>query len=1371
MIDQKNFSGILNTDDSVEVMPATHHKFALNGRFRGNGVNTRFENVEGTTLIPNGYLPEGSNECIGSFYDSLNQRIIWFNWNSEDKHGIYLYNKITNAVTPLFINYTNTSTDVLQFDLDDPIASVDIVYGSDDIGDFLCWIQRLVKPRILNIKDAIDNIYGSDWLSEYIDVAKEPPSIPIKCAYENDNTVTVNNLKRLSFIAKYRYVYKNNLKSVWSAWSNQPIPYNYTDTTTNADATKNCKIGMVVQTGGEDVVEIEVAVAQQEGNGWSDFFSVAVLNKADLSISDDDTYVWRFFNNESYVPVDVKESGLKYDWIPNNANSQTLLNGNVICYGGCTEGYNTVVPIASVTASTQLPTAVNDVSILSVTQGGKSGFSTGNVRFIVLGTIRKGDVFSAQILVGATTYTITYTAIYGDTPATVLAGLSTSATGQGFTEVSISANELVISRTGQILQKSNLAPAQQVITGLGIVVNASNNTITVAGAYALYSSLFIKGTLFYITASVSANTNLLNTVSVANSAGDLVITVTKAYTNETIVSSDITLIPSVNVSVPSYSPASKESLGIVYFDEKGKTNGVITKLGIDITSAFYDIPINLNTLLYKIPYFNLSISHRPPDWAKYYHIVRSNNLTKQNYLYWMSDRTYKDDKFAYISIESIQSYKKLNPTSIVSYSFSAGDRIRFCVLFNADSTPATTYGSERDYEIYEQVINPNINGVVRNGQFLKIVLPSTSGTFDFSNGVTKTFSFYFIELYTPAKSATPELSVYFEFSQRYMIGDAGLATRFHQGQLQNQTTDLVTPATFKLDTGDAYYRTREINVGDVLSYSLVAGGIEPNFILGQNLTSQLFPNPDYTIAESVAYQQLIGTGGNYNNPGWTFNNLTTAYTFLCKGIINVTANTATSGTIYFYARVADSSGVATDYTLGSKATATLGENFTLNPNVNVIMTANSKVFIYMSCTDSNFRGTLVYGNLNFSEPTKSFLVGCIDKNFSDFYDSEFNPNGRPETVHKNETETSFGTLVRWGLSYILNTNINQLNRFYPQNFDECDRSFGDIQRLAILNRQMIVFQERQVGRYGVYAKYIQSNDGNALTTTDEIITKNNINYIGNYGLGNQYCGLIKGRDVFYFKDPVRGYEVRLSQKGLDPISEQNKGRFFIQPKFIPYNKPFLRTNGSKAKILGAYNFEEEEAITVLQGGVYSGETIESYTFSFNEPRNGYCSFFEFNPEWIDSIEKSIVTWKNGQLYIHNNVTDYTKFYEVKKYPSIMLVFNDKIGIKKTFNSLAYQANQLWTASQLGDVYTNQKNEQTGLIQQSSIKEWNIEKNEGRYYAYFNRDANSNIDRRVGLIEGDYLKGGCIIVNLSYIGNEFAFLYLPYVDYDESARNY
>ena len=76
MIDQKNFSGILNTDDSVEVMPSAHHKFALNGRFRGNGNNTRFENVEGTTLIPNGYLPEGSNECIGSFYDSLNQRII-----------------------------------------------------------------------------------------------------------------------------------------------------------------------------------------------------------------------------------------------------------------------------------------------------------------------------------------------------------------------------------------------------------------------------------------------------------------------------------------------------------------------------------------------------------------------------------------------------------------------------------------------------------------------------------------------------------------------------------------------------------------------------------------------------------------------------------------------------------------------------------------------------------------------------------------------------------------------------------------------------------------------------------------------------------------------------------------------------------------------------------------------------------------------------------------------------------------------------------------------------------------------------------------------------------------------------------------------
>ena len=190
-IDLKGFSGFMNTDDSNAVMPSMHHKYAKNGRFRGTGNNLRFENVQGNVIIPNNELPLGNNECIGSFYDNLKQRIIWFNYNSNSRHGIYQYNIITKTISSLLICFTDSQTDILRFDLNYPIPSVNIIYTTDEDGDLLCWTDRNLRPKILNILSAENNLYGSDWLEEYLDVAKAPPLIPIKCAYADDVTVTV----------------------------------------------------------------------------------------------------------------------------------------------------------------------------------------------------------------------------------------------------------------------------------------------------------------------------------------------------------------------------------------------------------------------------------------------------------------------------------------------------------------------------------------------------------------------------------------------------------------------------------------------------------------------------------------------------------------------------------------------------------------------------------------------------------------------------------------------------------------------------------------------------------------------------------------------------------------------------------------------------------------------------------------------------------------------------------------------------------------------------------------------------------------------------------------------------------------------------
>lgn len=1357
MIEIKKLSGIMNKDDKEENILPSQHIDALNLRFYGGANGLTVQNVPGNTLISNTDLPTGDNECIGAFYDGVKQRIIWLNWNSADKHGIYQYDIKNKSVTPLIICFTNSQTDILGFDLDYPVSGINIIYTTDIDGDILTWVTRNKRPKCLNLLQAINNTYGVNWLEEYLDVAKEPPRIPIKCAYENDATVTVNNLRKKLFKFKYRFWYSDNEKSTWSILSEIPVPNNYSDPQVDTDQTKNCRIGCVIQTGDASVVKVEVAAAESLGNVFSNFFSTIILDKDELSIPDNDVYIWRFYNNEAYIFIDLDESILEFDRVPDKANTQELLNGNVLVYGGITEGLDPVVPNVTMDTNIEYPLSIDCNNIFSVTQYGLEGFKEGeNIKFIVLGTIKFGQTFIAGVLVGATTYTITYTAVVGDTPALVLIGLSANAVGQGFTQVSIDSSTLVISRANQILLRDNIGTTEQTIAGT-FVVTLSTKTVRINGG-AVYLPLFTKGVQFYLYAN-AFNVDPFTVVSSSVSGSDLDIIVELVLSNETITTTLYFENP-VNNSIPAYNSSSKENWGLVYFDEKGKNNGVTTSPAFNVNTRYLGLNKNLGTLLFYTPYITASISHRPPLWAKTYQWVRTANLTKQSSLFWVSDKTFKDQKFAYISIESINAYKRLNPNSIISYQFVSGDRIKFYVLYHPDGTPNVVYTAAHphDYEIYDEIENPDINGAVRIGQYLKIILPELNGvggTFDFSNGIDSNYDNYYIELYTPAKSAAEGLDVYYEFSEEYAIDNPGTNTAFHQGMLQNQSENLATPATFKFNKGDAWYRTRNIEIGNILNYDITSefykfpiysgGGNYYDCIIGQKLKLQTYPSSDYIVADSVTLQVFSGivSGGAYNQPGWTINVINNDYTFRVRGAINVNITGLTyvaPPVIFVMFYIVNALNVITQINAPFVSIAA-GNLYPLNVDQFITIPAGCKLYVLIATNATNLSFNLVSGYLSFLEPKKNFQIGVIDENFSDFYESKVNSNGRSFTVHPDEKTNFFGTLLRWGLAYQQNTNINQLNRFNPTNFDEIDRSKGDIQRFKSRDRTLRIFQNRGVGQYGVYARFIQNNQGDSqLVTTNEILTKNNISYYaGEYGVGDQYTGLVSATRNDYFVDPVRGYQVRLADDGFTPISEIYKGQFYIRNLLTPFNKTYLRSNGATAKVLGCYAYFDEEYIAVLQGGTNNGNTILPQTFSFNERRNGYSSFFSFHPEWILSAEDVIYSWLNGQIYSHDNTTSYANFYGIQYDVSITLVFNLNLIEKKTWESITEVSNAIWSCPLIyGNVmsYGNTR-------QETMLGEYDFANLESNFHAAILRDQNSI----GGIINGESMKGNYLCVKL------------------------
>ena len=78
MIEVKRLSGALNTDDKVQDVIANQHIDANNIRFTGGANGLTAENIRGNYIIDNNDLPAGTNNCVGAFFDQLNQKIIWF---------------------------------------------------------------------------------------------------------------------------------------------------------------------------------------------------------------------------------------------------------------------------------------------------------------------------------------------------------------------------------------------------------------------------------------------------------------------------------------------------------------------------------------------------------------------------------------------------------------------------------------------------------------------------------------------------------------------------------------------------------------------------------------------------------------------------------------------------------------------------------------------------------------------------------------------------------------------------------------------------------------------------------------------------------------------------------------------------------------------------------------------------------------------------------------------------------------------------------------------------------------------------------------------------------------------------------------------
>ena len=1335
-VTEKQFSGVMNLDDNNDVLPSAHHKEARNIVFRGNGNTQIAQSIPGNRLIAN-TLPAGTNSCIGHYYDQLNNRVFYFNYNSNGNHGIYFYNTVAKTVSRLFESGLDSVGDILNFTLTEPITSINIIYGDaynttlDSEGDVLYWVDSLGRPSKLNIGRKIAGVYNL-YERSFLDVAKAPPTMPIKCAYENDNSVTSNNLRNALFQFIYRWVYDDGEKSVWSTGSEVPLPLFSENQDVSADPKKNSRINLYFSTGDKTVRTIELAVRKATDGAVTDYALITSIKKSSIGLSPNNVvYNYLFYNNTSLVPIDVAEQTLLQDYVPQKAKAQELLNGNTLIYGGITEGYNSVVDSSSTytTNTTSQFNKVNGLLFFAAQNGVSSYGNSTQIQIILTGagtnnvsnvpttiTSANGATFTINLMDAAgVTYPITYTSST-DNINTILTAIGVLAAGYGFT-TNIVGNQLVIGLVG------------------------SENWLQSSYATTSYSATAFT-TLF--------KTNILH--SHLNSAD--------------------------------------YKYGIVYYDSKGRTNGVVKSDGLRVTTS----RDGGSTVF---PYVDIRIEGTPPDWAYYYHIVRTDNLTYSKNLQWVTNRAFynpviyanspSNSRIVYLGISNMSQYNEEIQASsgYISYDYAPGDRVKFLERISLNgAVNSYTSGAEKDFEIIGVEANPNINGYVAVGNFIKMKYPSafTDANFEFfkptDTGVViptillaEDFQNYKIQIYNTKQSANGN-ETYFEIGEQYAVGKPTTANRYHVGQYQSQQS--ATPAIVRITQADNFFRYRNVPIG--ANYQFSAGPYTQND--GAGFAAQFSTvvinvwnsvNTPYTI-DATAYEiksQVLPASTCSLAAVQYPNNATADYLFLnksaaamtvrVKGVLKASTITTKNQYVVLHAKVVDAGGAIVTTIIPRGTISTTNEEYEFPFDAKINVGVGSRLFLITECSPAASNSLLV-GAFNLQVSVlRNAEIRVIESSFNDVLRLELNNDSRPLIYDENAKNAFYPTLVRYSLPRNVGTLTNQTNRFFPANMDEYDRQKGTIQRFKVRGSQLRVFQNRGVGVAGVLENMIFNADGGEnLIQTNKIL--NQIHYYqGEYGIGNLQTSLASSSNADYFVDPIRGYQVRLSQDGFTPISELYKAQYYITDLSNKYTTNKAGTLGGYAKVLGTYNYFEEEYVSVFQG--YAGQS--NVTLAFNEYRNCYTGFYDYAPEAITSVEGSTITFRNGGLYLHDNTSNYTTFYGTQYAASITFVFNEQGLMKKDFNAITLDsAPSAWTSASTNDI-------QTSLGQNSNLVTSDYEINEGFYHAGFMRDFNS----LGGLINGDYLKGAWMQIKLSNTSNNLVYLSGLYVNYTPSQRNF
>jgi len=287
--------------------------------------------------------------------------------------------------------------------------------------------------------------------------------------------------------------------------------------------------------------------------------------------------------------------------------------------------------------------------------------------------------------------------------------------------------------------------------------------------------------------------------------------------------------------------------------------------------------------------------------------------------------------------------------------------------------------------------------------------------------------------------------------------------------------------------------------------------------------------------------------------------------------------------------------------------------------------------------------------------------------------------------------------------YNSNTNVNRLNEFNLSlaNYkDDVEKIYGSIQKIKGKDTNLDVFQEDKVSIV-YYGKDLLFNaDGTTNLTGVPQVLGQQKTYNSEYGISENPQSLDYYATNAYFTDIKRGVVLKKNESnGLFEISSQGMRSYF---------KELFRDNAINF-IRGQY--DQYYDIFILNIQMNDDEYV---TWIYSDAQNGWLSTQDFNPEEMIRVNGNLFSFKNGEVYIHNQEFDgsnpnYNIFYG-ESFPSeASFNYSQEASVRKNYKTIEIEGS---TAVQIG---------LTTDLDRGYVNLADFEKKEGVFVAYTRYD--------------------------------------------------